>query len=117
MPKIKKLVPIQKKQQIKKKGGKKNIALEYMGDIDDKRFKKYSTGENFSSFINEFKEDEEKVVKELKNINNLIEHGIDTDEDSEYIRELFDLVNAINYFLYEYSKKRSGLKILTPKLL
>ena len=85
-----------------------------MGDIDDKLFEKYSTGENFSSFINEFKEDKEKVVKGLKNINNLIEHGIETDEDSEYIRELFDLVNAINYFLYEYSKKGSGLKILTP---
>ena len=34
----KKIVPIQKKQQIKQKDGKKNIVLEYMGDIDDKLF-------------------------------------------------------------------------------
>ena len=123
MQKIKKIVPIQKKQQIKKKkDGKKNILLEYMGDIDDKLFKKYSNGENISSFINELdraanKADKEKVVKELKNINNLTEHDIETDEDSEYICELFDIVDTINYFLYEYSKKVSGLKILTPKLL
>ena len=93
-----------------------------MGDIDDKLFKKYSNGENISSFINELdraanKADKEKVVKELKNINNLTEHDIETDEDSEYICELFDIVDTINYFLYEYSKKVSGLKILTPKLL
>ena len=123
MQKIKKIVPIQKKQQIKKKkDGKKNILLEYMGDIDDKLFKKYSNGENISSFINELdraanKADKEKVVKELKNINNLTEHDIETDEDSEYICELFDIVDTINYFLYEYSKKVSGLKILTSKLL
>ena len=36
--KKKKLVPIQKKQQIKQKDGKKNIVLEYMGDINDKLF-------------------------------------------------------------------------------
>ena len=34
----KKIVPIQKKQQIKQKDEKKNIVLEYMGDIDDKLF-------------------------------------------------------------------------------
>ena len=36
--KKKKIVPIQKKQQIKQKDEKKNIVLEYMGDIDDKLF-------------------------------------------------------------------------------
>ena len=86
-----------------------------MGDIDDKLFKKYSNGKNFSSFINEFdratnEENKEKVVKELKNINNLVEHDIETGEDSDYIPKLFDIVNTINYFLHIYSKKGSGQK-------
>ena len=89
-----------------------------MGDINDKLFKKYSNGKNFSSFINEFdratnEENQEKVFKELKNINNLVEHDIETGGDSDYIPKLFDIVNTINYFLHIYSKKGSGLKILT----
>ena len=68
MQRIKKLVPIQKKQI--KREMSKNILLEYMGYIDDKLFKKHSNAKNFSSFINEFdhatnKEDKENVVKEL----------------------------------------------------
>ena len=67
MQKIKKLVPIPKKQQIKK-GKNENLLLEYMRDVDDKLFKKYNNGKNFNSFINEFiwatnEEDKEKVVK------------------------------------------------------
>ena len=52
-----------------------------------------------------------KVVKELKEINNLVNHDIETDED---IDKLINIVNAINYFLYDYSRKGSGLKFLTP---
>ena len=68
MQRIKKLVPIQKKQI--KREMSKNILLEYMGYIDDKLFKKHSKAKNFSSFINEFdhatnEEDKENVVKEL----------------------------------------------------
>ena len=68
MQRIKKLVPIQKKQI--KREISKNILLEYMGYIDDKLFKKHSNAKNFSSFINEFdhatnEEDKENVVKEL----------------------------------------------------
>ena len=79
-------------------------------DIDDKLFKKYSNGKNFSSFINEFdratnEEGKVKVVKELENINNLVRYDIDTDEDSKYIRELFDNVNAINIFYINILKK------------
>ena len=92
--------------------------LEYTDNIDDKLFKKYSNGKNFGNFINEFdrttnKEDKEKLVKEVKDINNLVEHDIEMDEDSEYIFKLLDVVNATNYFLYKYSKKGSGLKILS----
>ena len=81
--------------------------------------KKYSNGKNVNSFINEidrvtYEEDKEKVVKELKDINNIVEHDIEMHEDSKYIWKLFDIVNANNYFLYEYSSKGSGLKILTP---
>ena len=84
-----------------------------MGDIDDKLFKKYSNNKNFNCFINEFdcatnEKDKEKVAKELKEINILVKHYIEMDEmdeNSECRSKLFDIVNAIAYFLYEYSKK------------
>ena len=58
-----------------KKDENENMLLEYIEDVDDKSFKKYSNSKNFNSFINEFdcalkEEDKEKVVKELKDINN-----------------------------------------------
>ena len=48
-----------------------------MGEIDDKLFRKYSKGKNFSSFINDFdraanEEDKEKLVKELKKYKNML---------------------------------------------
>ena len=85
--------------------------LEYMEDVDDKLFKRYSNGKNFNSFINEFdratnEENKEKVVKELKDINNSLNHEIYImDEDSECRSKVIDIVNAIDYFLDEYSKK------------
>ena len=113
MQKIKKLVPIPKKQQIKKDKNE-NLLLEYMGDVDDKLFKKYNNGKNFNSFINEFlcatnEEDKEKVVKELKDANDIINRDIFImDEDSEYRSKLIDIANSIDYFLYEYSKKQAS---------
>ena len=88
----------------------KNMLLEYMENVDDKLFKEYSKGKNFNSFINEFdqtnKEDKEKIVKELKDINNLVKHYAEMEVDySEYKCKSFDIVNAIDYFLDEYSKK------------
>ena len=73
-------------------------------------FKEYSNGKNFNSFIKEFdratnEKDKEKVVKELKEISELISHDIEMDENSEYISKLRDTVNAVDYFLDEYSKK------------
>ena len=94
-----------------KKDENENILLEYMEDVDDKLFKKYSNGKNFNSFINEFdhatnEEDKEKVVKELKDMNSLVNHYAQMEDDySEYKCKLFDIINAIDYFLYEYSKK------------
>ena len=93
-----------------KKDENENMLLEYMEDVDDKLFKKYSNGKNFNSFINEFdratnEKDKEKVVKELKGIHNLVDNDIKTDENSEYINELIDIGTAITFFLYEYSKK------------
>ena len=73
--------------------------------------KKYSNCKNFYGFINEFdcatnKEDKEKVVKELKDINNFVNHDVfKTNEDSEYKSKLTGIVNAIDYFLDKYSKK------------
>ena len=43
-----------KKETNKKKDENKSILLEYMRDVDDKLFKKYSNGKNLNSFINEF---------------------------------------------------------------
>ena len=62
------------------------------------------------SFINEFhratnEEDKEKVVKELKDINSFVNHDIEMDENSGYRSKLIGIVNAIDYFLDEYSKK------------
>ena len=94
----------------KNKDENENMLLEHIEDIDDKLFTEYIKGKHFHSFINEFdcatnKEDKEKVVKELKNINNLVKHYIGMDENSEYRFKLFAIVNAIDYFLYKYSKK------------
>ena len=94
-----------------KKDENENMLLEYMEDVDDKLFKKYSNGKNFNSFINEFdhatnEEDKEKVVKELKDMNSLVNHYAQMEDDySEYKSKLFNIINAIDYFLYEYSKK------------
>ena len=62
------------------------MLLEYIADVDDKLFEKYSNGENFNSFINEFghaknEEDNEKVVKELKDINSLVNHYAQMEDD------------------------------------
>ena len=108
---IKESVPIPKKQQIKKDENK-NILLEYMKESDDKLFKKYSDGKGFNSFINEFdratnKDDKEKVVDKLKGMGGFVNHDIEknrNNEYSEYISKLIDIVNAIYYFLDEYSK-------------
>ena len=58
------------------------------------------------SLINEFdratdEEDKEKVVKELKDINNLVNQDTEMDENSEYRSKIFDTVNAIDYCLYK----------------
>ena len=50
-----------------KKDENENMLLEYMEEVDDKLFKIYSNGKNFSSFINKFdcatnEEDKEKVI-------------------------------------------------------
>ena len=88
-----------------------NILLEYIENVDDKLFKKYSQCKDFHSFINEFdhatnKEDKEKVVKELKNMSSLVNHYAQWEDDyNEYKYKLFNIINAIDYFLDEYSKK------------
>ena len=60
--------------------------LEYMEDVDDKLFKQYSHSKNFNSFINEFdhatnKEDKEKIVKELKEIDDIVHHYAEMEDD------------------------------------
>ena len=50
-----------------------------MGNVDDKVFKKYSDGKDLNSFINGFdratnEEDKEKVVEKLKDVNGLVKH-------------------------------------------
>ena len=48
----------------KKNDKNKNILLEYMGDVDDKLFKKCSNNKNFNSFINNL------IVQQMKKIKN-----------------------------------------------
>ena len=87
------------------------LLLEYMGDVDGKLLKEYNNGKNFNSFINEFdratnEEDKEKVVKELKDINNFVNHEIFImNEDREYKSKLIGIFDTIDYFLDEYCKK------------
>ena len=87
------------------------MLLEYMEDVDDKLFKKYSHGKDFNCFINEIdhatnKEDKEKVVKELKEMSSLVNHYAQWEDDfGEYKYKLFNIINAnIINFLDEYSK-------------
>ena len=61
--------------------------LEYIKDLDDQRFKKYSYGKDFNTFINEFghatnKEDKEKTVKKLKEIDDIVCHYAEMEDDS-----------------------------------
>ena len=100
MQKIKKLLLIPKKKE--NEDDDNNMLLEYI-DVDDKLFKKYSHSKYFNSFINEFdhttnKKDKEKIVKELKEINDMLYHYINIDENSEYRSKLIDIVNAIDFF-------------------
>ena len=84
-----------------------------MGKVDDKLLKKYSNGKNFNSFIDEFdrttnEENKEKVVKELETFCwALCSTGWWGDDYSEYKCKLFDIINAVDYFLCEYPKKMS----------
>ena len=57
-----------------------------MEDVDDKLFKEYGNRKNFNSFMNEFdhatnEEDKEKVIKELKYINSLVNHYVQMEDD------------------------------------
>ena len=98
-------IKMQKKKKTStntKKDENKIMLLEYMEDVDDKLFKKYSISKNFNSFINEFdhatnEEDKEKVVKELKDINDSANHEIFIMvEDSEDRSKLINIVDAID---------------------
>ena len=95
----------------KNKDENENMLLEHIEDIDDKLFTEYIKGKPFHSFINEFdcatnKEDKEKVIKKLKNINFFVNQEIFImNEDSEYRSKLIGIANAIDYFLDEFSKK------------
>ena len=87
------------------------MLLEYIKDVDNKLFKKYSHGKDFNSFINEFdhatnKEEKEKIVKKLKEVDDIVHHHAEMENNSnEYKQKLFNIIDAIDYFLYQYSKK------------
>ena len=53
MQKIKKAVPVPKKN-ISKKDEDEDILLGYIEDVDNKLLKKFSNSKDFNSFINEF---------------------------------------------------------------
>ena len=109
--KNKKTIINTKKDENENEDENKNMLLEYIEDVDDKLFKKYSHCKDFNSFVKEFdhatnKEDKVKIFKELKEIGDIVYHYAEMEDNSnEYKRKLFDIINAIDYFLYEYSKK------------
>ena len=48
----------------------------------------------------------EKIVKKLKEIDDIVHHYAEIEDDfSKYKYKLCNIINAIEYFLYEYSKK------------
>ena len=75
------------------------MLLEYIEDVDDKLFKKYSQGKDFNSFINKFdhatnKEHKEKIVKELKEVVDIVHHYANMKDDfSEHKYKLFNIIN------------------------
>ena len=84
--KNKKTIINTKKDENENEDENKNMLLEYIEDVDDKLFKKYSQGKDFNSFINEFdhatnKEDKEKIVKELKEIDDIVHHYAEMEDD------------------------------------
>ena len=86
------------------------MLLEYIENGDDKLFKKYSQGKDFNSFVNEFdhatnKEDKEKIVKELKEIVDIVHHYANMeDEFHECKYKLFNIINAIEDFCINTQK-------------
>ena len=102
----------------------KNILLEYMENVADKLFKKYSNGKKFNSFIDEFdratnEENKEKVVKELKDINSFVERYAQMEDDyNEYECKLFDIIDAVDYFWMNTLKTEQVILIggITKKL-
>ena len=82
------------------------MLLEYIENVDDKLFKKYSQDKDFNSFINEFdratnKEDKEK---EFKNMISLVNHYAQWEDNySEYKYKLFEVTvdSAITLWLHE----------------
>ena len=96
-----------RKEENEDEDDNKNMLVECIEEVQEK----YSQGKDFNSFINEFdharnKEDKEKVVKKLKDISSLANHYAQWEDDfSEYIYKLFNIINAIDYFLDEHSQK------------
>ena len=80
------------------------MLLEYIEDVNDKLFKKYSHSKDFNSFTNEFhratnKEDKEKIVKVLKETDDILHHYAEMEDDfSECKYKLFNIINAIECF-------------------
>ena len=61
--KIKMTTTNTKKTIHKKKDEDENILLEYIEDVDDKLFKKYSNSKDFNSLINEFNRATNKIIE------------------------------------------------------
>ena len=83
--KNKKTVINTKKDENEDEDENKNMLLEYIGDIDNKVFKKYSHSKDFDSFINGFhsatNKDKEKIIKELKEIVDIVHHHANIEDD------------------------------------
>ena len=85
-----------------------------MSDINPEIFKKYSSGKDFTEIIHEFDTDKKMLKEKLTKIKHDVYHYTQLEEDDKTIKELINIANLVQYYLENYLKKGSGLKILTP---
>ena len=85
-----------------------------MSDINPDIFKKYSNGNDFTEIIHEFDTDKKMLKEKLTKIKHDVYHYTQFEEDDKTIKELINIANLVHYYFDNYLKKGSGLKILTP---
>ena len=70
-----------------------------MSDINPEIFKKYSSGKDFTEIIHEFDTDKKMLKEKLTKIKHDVYHYTQFEEDDKTIKELINIANLVhNYF-------------------